>query len=144
MSTLIVDNPMQEEPMTSKPRRPLGLAEIADLLGVGEATPTRWKYRKAVTGFPDPDGFVSGTVPYWWETTIERWAKATGRWPGDQQAAAASEEEQARRAARREAEERSREAERLRARLAATQAELEQAEAAAAAARVRLAEPVPA
>lgn len=120
--------------MTSKQRRPLGLAEIATLLGVGEATPTRWKYRKEITGFPEPDDYISKTVPYWWDTTIERWAKATGRWPGDKEAAARTTEEQQRAQARREAEERTREAERLRQRMAALQAELDQAVAAAHAA----------
>lgn len=64
-------------------KRPIGLAEIAKILGVAEATPTRWRYRQEQTGFPEPDGFISTTVPFWWDTTIERWARKTHRWPGE-------------------------------------------------------------
>lgn len=119
--------------------QPLGLAEIADLLGVNEATPTRWKYLRARTKFPAPDGHTSRTVPFWYYRTIERWARDTRRWPGDEEAAARAEAAAARDAARREADERRADADRLRERLLALQRELADAEAAAEAAAARAA-----
>lgn len=117
---------------TARQKVPLGLAEIAVLFGVNEATPTRWKYLRARTGFPAPDGHISKTVPFWWSSTIEEWGRATGRWPGDEQASARAAAVAAREEALREAEERRADADRARERLLALQRELELAEAAAA------------
>lgn len=124
----------------STPPVPLGLAEIAELLGVGEATPTRWKYLRHRTKFPPPDGHISGSVPYWWASTIEAWARATKRWPGDAEAQARAAAIAARELARAEAEQARADAERARERLLVLQQELEAAEAAAADAERRAAE----
>jgi hypothetical protein len=124
------------------PPSPLGLAEIAELLGVGEATPTRWKYLRHRTGFPLPDGKVSKNVPYWWPATIETWARATGRWPGDDLAAARSAAHAEREAAAARAEELRAEAALARERILVLQAQAAAAEEAAAAAEALAAEPV--
>jgi len=121
---------------------PLGLAEIADMLGVDQSTPTRWKYLRHRTKFPLPDGHVSRTVPFWWEHTIEAWARATNRWPGDEVAQARAAALAVREAATAEAAERRADADRARERMAVLQQELEAAEAAAAAAEERAAAPL--
>lgn len=145
-TVVLLDTAPQEDPMpTRTDERPIGLAEIADLLGVNEATPTRWKYLRARTGFPAPDGYVSRTVPYWWLSTIETWARATKRWPGDDEVTARRQAAAARDLARRHAEERRAEVDQVRERLVEVQRELEAAEAAAAEAeRLAAGEPVPA
>lgn len=133
-----------EDPPMPPARRPvpLGLAEIAGLLGVDQATPTRWKYLRHRTKFPLPDGHISRSVPFWWDSTIEAWARATNRWPGDEVAQARAEAIAAREAAASEAEERRADADRTRERITALQRELEAAEAAAAAAEQRAAAPL--
>lgn len=125
--------------MTRHRDRPLGLRDIAELFGVGPETPDRWRYRppKHGPGFPDPDGVLSGRVPYWWETTIERWGRATGRWPGDDVAEARLGREEARQAALREAEAAETQAAALRAKAAAMAADAARAEATATEARAR-------
>ena len=49
---------------------PLGLAEIAQLLGIQRRSVDRMKARGSL---PEPDGYVSGS-PVWWRETIETWA----------------------------------------------------------------------
>lgn len=110
---------------------PLGYLEISIFLGVGKNTPSRWWQRRHQTGFPDPDGYISGTVPYWHDDTIEAWARRTGRW--DIKGAGAAERLQAERErqhAEQEAERRAADAQRLRIHMQALQAELEQVTAA--------------
>lgn len=119
--------------------RPLGLVEIADLFGVGAETPQRWRYRRRVNGFPEPDGFISRNVPYWWEDTVVRWGRATGRTPR----ADRLEREELRREALREAEERQSEAAALRARADALRADADRAERDAAEALARAGEEHP-
>lgn len=137
-------SPTEERPVPTISRRQreriLGLAEIAELLGVGPETPQRWRYRREINGFPDPDGYVSRTVPWWFESTVERWAKATNRWPGDDTAEARLDAEELRRRALREAEEREGAAEHARARAMALQAEAERADREAEDARARAAQ----
>jgi hypothetical protein len=58
-----------------RPTEPIGLQEIAELLGVDKQTPKRWHYRELL---PKPSGHVSGT-PWWTLESIEGWARATGR-----------------------------------------------------------------
>lgn len=128
----VLPSPSLEDPMpTPRQKIPLGLAEIAVLLGVNEATPTRWKYLRARTRFPAPDGHVSRTVPFWWDTTIEAWARETGRWPGDEEAEARAAAAAAAAAARAEAEEQRARAAHARERALALQQEAADAEAAA-------------
>lgn len=119
--------------------RPLGLSDIAGLFGVEEGTAYRWRYRQPRHGvrFPQPDGLLSGRHPWWWESTIERWGRATHRWPGDDVAEARLDAEEARLAAAREAEQAEAEAVALRAKIGALAADAERAEAAAAQARKR-------
>lgn len=112
---------------------PLGIAEAAEFLGYKENTVSKWKYNREETGFPDPDGYTSRTVPYWWPATMERWARETGRWKGDG-AGERLAAEIARRDAEREAMTRRHEAERLRLRRELLDAEIATAEAAAEAA----------
>lgn len=54
---------------------PVGLAEIAERLGVRRQTAKDWKQRGLL---PAPEGTVSG-APTWNWPTIERWARKTGR-----------------------------------------------------------------
>ena len=53
----------------------IGLTELADVFGVRLKTVHQWRTRRRL---PDPDLEVGGR-PAWRRTTIERWAKATGR-----------------------------------------------------------------
>lgn len=54
---------------------PVGLAEIADRLGVSSQTPYMWRHRGLL---PEPSWIVSG-APAWNWPDVERWAKETGR-----------------------------------------------------------------
>lgn len=54
---------------------PLGLAEIAALLGRARVTVDGWRSQGIL---PPPDGTVGGR-PAWWPETITEWAKETGR-----------------------------------------------------------------
>lgn len=131
--------------MTRRRDRPLGLTDIADLFGVGVETPGRWRYRQPRgIKFPDPDGLLSHRTPWWWESTIERWGRATGRWPGDDVAEDRLGREEQRLAAQREAEDAEAEATALRAKIAAMEADARRAEHAAALARARAEEHAPA
>jgi len=56
-------------------RVPVGMVEIAALLGYGADAPRQWK-RRAI--LPTPAGSVSGT-PYWWRADVLRWALEHGR-----------------------------------------------------------------
>lgn len=58
--------------------RPLGTADIAELLHTDRHTPQVW-YQRAV--LPTPDWVVNQRYPVWTQATIVRWALATGRWP---------------------------------------------------------------
>lgn len=53
----------------------VGLTEIAERLDVNQNTPDVWRSRGVL---PPPEAIVSGT-PLWDWTTIEEWARATGR-----------------------------------------------------------------
>lgn len=54
---------------------PLGLAEIATLLGVKRNTVDQWRTAGLL---PAPDGTVGGR-PAWWPATIDEWASRTNR-----------------------------------------------------------------
>jgi ParB family chromosome partitioning protein len=54
---------------------PLGIAEIAELVGVRPATVNQWRTR----GVLPLEDFRAGGAPLWWETTITAWADETGR-----------------------------------------------------------------
>lgn len=54
---------------------PVGLADIAQRLGVERQTAKTWKLRKLL---PEPAWHASGS-PLWDWPDIERWAKKTGR-----------------------------------------------------------------
>jgi hypothetical protein len=81
--TVRMDTDAREEGGMSKQKWPVGLAEISQMFGTEKNTPTRWLYRSRKglmdPPFPEPDGHVSGTIPFWWHTTPERWAKASKR-----------------------------------------------------------------
>ena len=55
--------------------RLLGIHEIADAFGVERATVDQWRRRGVL---PDPDVDLQGG-PVWWESTLRRWARASGR-----------------------------------------------------------------
>jgi hypothetical protein len=55
----------------------VGIAEIADRLGVERDTVHKWRYRRLL---PAPD-YRLAVGPVWEWDTIDRWAKATGRAP---------------------------------------------------------------
>lgn len=57
------------------PIEPVGLAEIAERLGVKRATVDQWQARKLL---PEPKWTVGGR-PAWNWRDIEVWARATGR-----------------------------------------------------------------
>lgn len=61
----------------------LDTAGVADLLGVDRGTVYRYRSGdRAKYGFPEPDGHL-GQSPWWWSTTIERWAaKRPGKGTG--------------------------------------------------------------
>ncbi len=59
--------------------RPLGRAEIAELLGVAPSTISQWIWRNI---FPEHD-YKIATGRLWMTSTIRRWAQETGRWPDD-------------------------------------------------------------
>ena len=70
----------------------VGLREIATMLRVQPRTPTMWRNR-SIKGeldppMPEPDGFISGTIPVWEKRRIIAWAKKTGRWPTESTRAA--------------------------------------------------------
>jgi hypothetical protein len=56
----------------------VGLAEIAERLGVERQTPNRWRHRGLL---PMPRAIISGTPLWDWETDIRPWAIETGRLP---------------------------------------------------------------
>jgi len=63
----------------SRFRRPdtlVDMAAVAALLEVEKATVRMWRTRRVL---PDPD-YVLAMGPVWWSSTIEAWAKQSGRW----------------------------------------------------------------
>lgn len=54
---------------------PVGLAEMADRLGVARQTAKQWRLRGVL---PEPKWTVSGSPAWDWQD-IERWARQTGR-----------------------------------------------------------------
>lgn len=64
-----------ETGMTSD-QDPVGLAEIADLLGVGRKTVDQWRLRGVL---PDPEPGTVGGRPWWRWGRIRQWALKTGR-----------------------------------------------------------------
>ncbi len=56
----------------------VGVADIAERLGVRPQTAATWRHRGLL---PEPDWMVSG-LPVWDWPTIAAWAKTTGRLPG--------------------------------------------------------------
>ena len=54
---------------------PVGVADIAERLGVQTQTVAMWRYRDLL---PEPEWTISGQ-PAWNWPTIEAWAKETGR-----------------------------------------------------------------
>lgn len=116
---------------THRDPTPLGYKEISIFLGVGKNTPSRWAQRRHQTGFPLPDGHISGNVPYWLDTTIESWARRTHRWDIKGRGAAERLQlERDRQRAEQEAEQRAADAQRLRIHVQALQAELDKVTAA--------------
>jgi len=61
--------------MTTSSPALVGPREIARLLGVRPATVEQWRYRRVL---PAPEWIVS-SHPVWRRTTIEAWARDTGR-----------------------------------------------------------------
>ena len=67
---------MKSNPWSSK-QSPLGVHEIADLLGCSRQSVSSWQVRKQ---FPEPDGVVGGgKVRLWKRESVVNWANATGR-----------------------------------------------------------------
>lgn len=56
--------------------RLVGLKGIADLVGVKHQTARQWRLRGVL---PKPFQIVDGLGPVWWEDSISKWAKETGR-----------------------------------------------------------------
>ncbi len=55
--------------------RLLGISEVADMFGVRRDTVDKWRTRDVL---PEPDADLHAG-PVWWETTLIRWARRTGR-----------------------------------------------------------------
>ena len=53
----------------------VGMSEVADLMGVKLRTVHQWRFRGVL---PAPD-FTVNDGPAWKVTTIQKWAKSTGR-----------------------------------------------------------------
>lgn len=66
----------------------VGLRDVAAIFGVKARTPTIWAERAESTGFPEPDGYLSGYVPYWRRSRILTWGDGSGRTPVDRAALA--------------------------------------------------------
>ena len=62
---------------TATKRIPIGVAEIAEMLGVKQRTVHQWHHRGIL---PERD-FTVNDLPAWKPSTIIRWAKSTGRLP---------------------------------------------------------------
>ena len=61
----------------TKEEQPVGVHEIALLLGVEPATVSSWRQRKRL---PNPEGYLNkGRTPFWKQGEILDWAAATGR-----------------------------------------------------------------
>lgn len=60
------------------PFDPVGLTEIAELLGKAHETLKQWS-RQGI--LPPPATKIGGRVPVWSRREIERWARNTGRMP---------------------------------------------------------------
>lgn len=61
-------------PTVAAPRvLPLGVLEVAALLGVKKNTVHQWRARNKM---PPPDGHIGG-APVWWEETIRGWCDGT-------------------------------------------------------------------
>lgn len=57
-------------------RRRLGTAEAAALAGVSPANWRGWRARGVPrhNPVPPPDGQYDQRTPWWWSTTVEKWA----------------------------------------------------------------------
>ena len=59
--------------------KPLGVQDIADLLGYSRQTVSSWQQRKQ---FPTPDAEISGgQIRVWKKSSVISWANATGHNP---------------------------------------------------------------
>jgi uncharacterized protein YjcR len=68
---------LTEPDLWSNSDQPLGVQEIADLLGYKKTTVSSWRQRRQ---FPVPDTEVAnGTIGLWKRSTVINWANATGR-----------------------------------------------------------------
>jgi|TARA_B100001094_G_scaffold30746_1_gene25570 predicted DNA-binding transcriptional regulator AlpA len=68
---------LSEPDQWSQNEQPLGVQEIAELLGYKKTTVSSWRQRKQ---FPVPDHTVANnTVGLWKKSTVINWANATGR-----------------------------------------------------------------
>ena len=56
--------------------RLVGLKGIAALAGVKPGTAKQWRARRVL---PEPFQIVDGYWPVWWEDSIVKWMKETGR-----------------------------------------------------------------
>ena len=62
------------------PIDPVGLTEIAELLGRSLNTVKWWSSQGML---PEPVARIGGKVPVWSKREIEKWARKTGRLPAD-------------------------------------------------------------
>jgi predicted DNA-binding transcriptional regulator AlpA len=70
-----VEDDLGQDYIDAPPVEPVGLAEIAQRLGVERQTAKQWNLRKLL---PPPRWTVSGS-PAWEWSDIEKWARKTGR-----------------------------------------------------------------
>lgn len=60
------------------PFDPVGLTEIAEMLGKAHETMKQWNRQKIL---PKPAAKIGGRVPVWSRAEIEKWARKTGKMP---------------------------------------------------------------
>ncbi|MDO5067429.1 MAG: helix-turn-helix domain-containing protein [Propionibacteriaceae bacterium] len=58
--------------MTIEREYPLGIPEIAVLLGLSKSTINNYR---STGRFPPEDGVVGGSTPYWWPSTVRDWQR---------------------------------------------------------------------
>lgn len=68
---------LPDEPVINDGRTLMYTRHVSHMFGVREQTVSMWRYKTREV-MPDPDGW-DGKRPYWYESTLRRWGRETGR-----------------------------------------------------------------